>query len=72
MIVIKPIVRVPLKKPKCEQCKYFQKQNYGSACKLFKYSFAKIQNEDNYYIDTDLARTDVSLCGPYGIYFKEK
>jgi hypothetical protein len=70
MIVIKQIVHIPLKKPKCEQCKYYSKQTHGAVCKLFKYNFAKEQ--DNYYLETDLARTDPALCGPYGIYFKEK
>ena len=67
-----PVVRVPLDKPKCEKCKYYLKETHGSVCKLFKYTFATDRSGGNYYLETDLARTDPALCGPYGIYFNPK
>jgi hypothetical protein len=42
-------------------------------CKLFKYIFVPLDMEKdkfNWYVDTKHARSDPTLCGPDGNYFK--
>ena len=66
---IKPIKhKVP---PSCNDCKY--KIDYGkvTTCKLFNHFL----NEDNifdFYVNTKICRSNETLCGTKGKYFKER
>jgi len=72
----------------CKDCKYsFQENNY-SVCRLFKYPLCSSEDYDvitdfknyfesndnhfHYYIETNACRSDETLCGPDGEYFKPK
>ncbi len=67
--------------PNCKDCKYQIKENGVDVCKLFKYASVylnetpylnKETNCFHYYVDTETARNDSTLCGYYGEYFKPK
>ena len=71
----------PIKPPKCKDCKWSSKFNENTLlCNRFKNKSKQLFNlkyntdlfELNYYIDVEMARGNVHLCGTYGIYFEPK
>ena len=66
-----PLKYVP-RLPGCSNCKYARTIGQKQVCILFKYKFAPINNEFELYVETEYARSDNSLCGPNGEYFKTK
>ena len=57
----------------CKNCKYYIQQEKYKGCKLFKYLNIITDYPFDFfnYIDVELCRSDKSLCGPNGVYFKK-
>ena len=54
--------------PNCNNCIYHR----GNKCKLFKYTFPKINKVDELLINAAVCRKDHTMCGSVGMFFKEK
>lgn len=57
--------------PSCNDCKYSLKNRKVTTCKLF----TRFLNEDNlfnFYVNTEQCRSNETLCGTKGKYFKER
>ena len=57
--------------PSCNDCKYSLKNRKVTTCKLFNHFL----NEDNifdFYVNTEICRSNETLCGTNGKYFKER
>jgi len=68
--IAKPTVLKKRIVPNCKDCRY----NENNTCKLFKLLTVSSVRHINfdYYADTDVCRDDPDLCGPDGIYFKQR
>ena len=62
------------KPPSCNNCKYNFTHRNVNYCRLFKYIFVPLDMEEdkfNWYVESNFARKDKTICGPDGKYFKE-
>jgi hypothetical protein len=56
--------------PKCSNCKHSR----IDVCIKFKYITIDIEKNKvfDYYLDTDICRSNPTLCGVNGLYFEKK
>ena len=55
--------------PNCNKCVYFKALN--RKCKLFKYTFPKINGIDELLVNAEVCRKEHTMCGSTGMFFKE-
>ena len=79
---IKPRTKIKLNKiklnivvPNCDDCKYSQRYSNNSRTNLSCKLYNNLLNDENYidfYVNTEICRSNEAFCGPKGKYFKQR